>query len=235
MKKILVTTAMAGIVLAACNKKNATPAPNEAAEPTVVATQDYKYRADVRVYDDSKTYYVDVNIKSNYKSVIEANVANLNNSRVVLLNEEPVKQENGTLKTTPQKNNIASLKETELSTVITFKKIYKGSAKGVRLAPKSNIINSDNNKTDYLQGPSPGGGTTIVYIGVCNYYTMYGLNDPQQVVIVNDYFYDNGLHYIQSGYVYWHTTTYFSGTGALYRIAYCSSATSNWVIDIELY
>ncbi|MEO6303866.1 MAG: hypothetical protein ABIP51_11910, partial [Bacteroidia bacterium] len=172
MKKILVTTAVAVLILAACNKKSVTPMTpsNDVSSPNPM-TQEYKYSKDIRVYDDSKTYYMDITVKSNDEKAFDANVMGLTNSKIELIKKEPVMAANEALKTAPQKNNAVSPKEDNNLVYIDIQKINKGKAKGVRLCSQKDGSNEQANKTDFVYG---GNGNALIHIGPCYYYTMYG-------------------------------------------------------------
>lgn len=231
MKKIMATAALAGLILAACNKKNVEPI-----EPIVPTgeTQEFKYSKDIRVYDDSKTYYMDLNISSNNKDEFEANIKGLTNSKVIMVNDIP-KNSNNTLSTKqlpPSGKKPTDLNFVKMDNLLTINKIFKGANKAAKLESNQKDMKNESQKTDFVVS----GSSTLLYfhIGVCNYYSIYAEN---KTMFVEDYYRDfyTGYHLIQNKYVNLHTTEYFNlGSGDRYATLQSASG-GYWYINMIVY
>ena len=231
MKKIMATAAFASLILVACNKKNVEPA-----EPIVATseTQEFKYNKNIRVYDDTKTYYMDLTLSSNNKADFEVNAKGLTNSKMVLINEVPENIHSSSAKRAPQSaGKPIDLNSVKMDNLLKINKIFKGTNKAVKLVSDKSIVKNETQKTDYLVSGGP--GSLWVDIGLCNYYRVYAYS---KTLLGDDYSYDMyGLHYIQSKYIVANAGYVdFSGTGALYRKINLTCVTSGYYsADILVY
>lgn len=225
---MLIVTAIAALTFNSC-KKEASQQLSQGTSVTNPLEREFKYSEEIRVYDDSKTYYIDVVIKSDDSNIFNYEIQNLKSSKVELVYEVPqqsvtLSNETSNMEEPSSNQNF----ESKVSSLIKIKSIYKGEAKGIRLKSAINTIKTQGIEPLYL---ITGYWTKWVEIGLCNWYTVFSYN---KTLTVDDYWSDGTLHYIQTKVVSPGNTVTFSGTGYLYRVAIIQG-NQNWAAEITLY
>ncbi len=252
MKKINFAIVLVFIFFASCQKNKTNLSPNESGTETNLYSthsKNYKFSKEVRVYDATKKYYFDVEVKSNDEAAFTNNVNYFESSEMkleyVLPQIENVSTNSNT-KTNPntQVTDSKSSSEDE-GMVIVFKRSFKGEAKGFSIVKNENYSQGKSNQTYLLTSNN---GKISIFLGPCSFYTVYPLKSffgqpilfgqEIQGVQGDDYFVNNsGLSLIQSLYCPRNQITYFSGVGFIDRVFKANSFSPflNYTLHIIVY
>lgn len=223
MKKITLLALVAfTFILPSCKKENVQKGP-ESTQAVNNSAQEI-YSKQIRIYDNSKKFYVDINVKSTTKEILDSYYNSALNLEMELIFDSPLikntitTRENRTVQ--PDENRV---KQFEAELTIEFKSISKGIAKGFKLKNKNSAkttetIRSITNSTSYILPDA-----CSVYL-VENLWTSSPFTNRN--LVCSDYYYDSGFQYLQGATISPGDNNYFGGIGSYVRRCdmFCSAS-----------
>lgn len=223
-KTIVLVTAIAALIFTSCSKKKMSAPINEDASSVNSTSQNFKYSENIRVYDDSKTFYMDITLSSINEEEFKMGLASLKNSKITLLSGLPKARNNNEAFKKPESENYGTVKPL-ITTQIVINKIYKGKALGMQLTSSVSILSRTN--TYYW-----GRGYINVQMPACNYYGVY----PYNAVTVNDYWGDgSNWYWVQQAIINPGSWWYAGGISGVPRMAIITGSQTGISVDLVVF